>query len=115
MSHVVEQFIPIVILLVLAYAMKLFLDHRIRRKLIDKGVMDENIKNLYQVEKPGIHTSLKWGMVFTGVGFAFLVGQFLPEHYSEGVTISLALIMAGLALLVFYFIEANAKKGGGNL
>jgi hypothetical protein len=49
-------------------------------------------------------------MVLIAVGGAILVGQLAPYSISEEVTISAMLIMAGLALIVYYFIAGRMTK-----
>lgn len=108
MEYVFQYALPVALFMVTAYAIKILLEAKTRHKLIDKGMVDEKIKLLFP-KPPETHSaSLKWGMVLLGVGIAFLVGQFLPEDISEGVTVSTAIIMAGLGLLIFYAIRGKA-------
>jgi len=108
MENTFPFLLPVALLLVTAYVIKMMLEAKTRHKLIEKGMVDEKIKLLFP-KPPETHSaSLKWGMVLLGVGVAFLVGQFLPEHISEGVTVSAAIIMAGLGLLIFYAVKGRA-------
>jgi len=106
--------LPVALFLVVAYVIKAMLEAKTRHKLIEKGMVDENVKHLFQHPKDTRLSSLKWGMILVGVGIAFLVGQFLPEEISEGVTVSSAVILAGLALLIFYAVKSKVSAGGRN-
>ena len=80
-------------------------DNRLRHKLIEKGMVDENIRYLTAVSSSETApSSLKWGMVLIAVGAAVLIGQFVPYSFHEEATISAMFIMAGLALISYYFI-----------
>jgi len=114
MQYVFEYALPVALFMVTAYVIKIFLEAKTRHKLIDKGMVDEKIKLLFP-KPPETHSaSLKWGMVLLGVGIAFLVGQFLPEDISEGVTVSTAIIMAGLGLLIFYAVRGKVTTNDPN-
>jgi hypothetical protein len=88
-----------------AYVVKIILDNSTRKKLIDKGMVDENVKYLY-LDKPQsqILSALKWGMVAIGVGIAIFIGQMVQYDLREEVTIGCMLIFGGLALVIYYAI-----------
>ena len=72
---------------------------------------DEKVKYLYMNKlEAHVPSSLKWGMVLIAVGAAILIGQFVPYSYQEEATISGMFIMAGLALIVYYFIAGKIIK-----
>lgn len=84
---------------------KLLSDNKIRHKLIDKGMVDENIKYLYgRNEVYGVPSALKWGMVLIGVGLAFLIGQLVPIRYEGEVTVGCMFFFGGVGLVMYYFI-----------
>jgi len=88
--------------------LKILVDAKIRHKLIDKGMVDENIKYLYpERSELNVPASLKWGMVLVGIGLGFVIGQLVPSHMSDEVTVGSMFILAGLGLILYYFV---AKK-----
>jgi len=86
-----------------AYVVKIFLDNATRRRLIEKGMVDENVKYLY-LDKPSSQTlsALKWGMVAIGIGIAIFIGQMVQYDLREEVTIGCMFIFGGLALVIYY-------------
>ncbi|GAB4333186.1 MAG: hypothetical protein Kow0037_11390 [Calditrichia bacterium] len=99
-----EVLIPITIFLVFAYIIRIIMENRVRTKLIEKGLVDESIKHLFQAQqKSQPDSSLKWGLVLVGVGAAFAIGGFFREVISEEVTMGMAFVFAGIAYLVYYF------------
>ena len=106
--------IPISIFVVVGYVIKVLSDNRVRKSLIEKGVIDENVKYLYADKGPLQYlSSLKWGLVLIGIGLAFLFGQFFPSRISEEMTVGGMFLFAGLGFLIYYFV-AKEKLGQMN-
>lgn len=103
------EMVPIIIVPAIFFSfvamIKILSDNAVRRKLIDKGLIDENVKYLYSNRlESQAPASLKWGMVLIAVGAAILIGQFVPYSFQEEATISGMFIMAGVALIAYYFL-----------
>jgi len=96
---------------VVAFIVKIILEHQTRKKLIEKGMLDENVKYLY-ADRPEdrILPSLKWGMILIGVGIAFFIGQLVPPDLAEEVTIGGMFLFAGLGLILYYVIANRMVK-----
>ncbi len=100
--------VPIGIFMVLAYSVKILSDNRLRRLLIEKGQVNESVKYLFMDrEYKNVPSSLKWGMVLIGIGVAILVGQLVPHSLMEEVTVGGMFFLAGLGLVLFYFIASR--------
>ena len=101
--------VPLLALFIaIAVIVKIALDHRTRHKLIDKGMVDDNIKYLYREngETRALGT-LKWAMVLIGIGLAVIVGQLVPDHMMEEITAACMFLLAGIGLLVYYAIAVR--------
>ena len=76
--------------------------------MIDKGLKSDEIKSLYAARlwKISPLSSLKWGMIFIGIGLAVLLAGWLRATYmwDEGVYPGLIALFGGLGLLAFYLI-----------
>ena len=95
----------------IAVITKLGLDHRMRQKLIDKGMVDENIKHLYRENgETRALSSLKWALVLIGIGLAIGIGQIVPHHMVEEVTLAALFLLAGIGLLVYYVIASRVMR-----
>jgi len=113
MNH--EILIPVVIFGSITLIIKIILDHRVRQKLIDRNMLNENVKYL----KAGAPvesslSSLKWGMVLVSIGLAFLIGQLAPKELEEEVILGCMFILAGISLLAFYGLADRLQKKGQN-
>lgn len=96
------------------WAVYLLTRHRERTMMIEKGMQSEEIKAMYARRWFTVNplSTLKWGMLFVGVGLAALVGIWLRESYvmHDGVIPGLMAIFGGLALVLFYFIARNKDQ-----
>jgi hypothetical protein len=105
--------------LVVPVIIKLLSDNKTRRKLIEKGLVDEKVKYLF-LDKPKeyVSSSLKWGMVLIAIGLAVFAGQMAPRDLVEEVTIGAMFIFGGIALVLYYVIAgrmmSKSKEEGSN-
>jgi hypothetical protein len=108
MDKMWEMLPLIVMLLMVPVVIKLLSENKTRLKLIEKGLVDENIKYLFP-DKPKdyVGSSLKWGMVLIAVGLAVFAGQMVPRDLVEEVTIGCMLVFGGLALVIYYVIASK--------
>jgi hypothetical protein len=101
--------IPLIALFIaIAVIVKLALDHRTRQKLIDKGMVDENVKYLCRENRETRALgSLRWALVLIGIGLAVIIGQLVPERMMEEITAAGMFLLAGIGLLVYYLIASR--------
>lgn len=103
--------VPIGIFIAFAYTIKVLSDNRLRRLLIEKGQVNESVKYLFVgPSDKNVPSSLKWGMVLIGIGVAVLIGQVVPNHMMEEVTVGGMFLLAGLGLVVYYFLASRLIK-----
>ena len=76
-----------------------------RRQLIEKGtdisLLEPRRKN---------YSSLKWGMLFVGIGVGILLGKIFAAYTclgEEASFFSMICLFGGLALVIYHFIERN--------
>jgi hypothetical protein len=91
---------------------KVIVENRTRRMLIEKGMADEKVKFLFaDVPEQRRLSSLKWGFVLIGLGIALIIGQFLPYRDSDQVTFALMLLFAGTGFVLYAFMmQRHLKK-----
>ena len=96
---------------VVAYIVKIILDHQTRKKLIEKEMLDENVKYLY-ADRPErqVLSNLKWGMILIGIGIAVFAGQIAPPELQEEITIGGMFVLAGLGLVIYYLLANKLVK-----
>jgi hypothetical protein len=113
-----ENLVPVLILVVIGYfvlaLVKVVSESRLQNKLVEKGMVDEKIKSLFNphaVLEPA--SSLKWGLVMIAVGLAFIftfaIHEWVPAGIRGEITAGAVFFMAGLAMIVYYAI-ARAQE-----
>jgi hypothetical protein len=96
-----------------AFVIKVVSDNRIRRRIVESGQVDEKVKYLYFGSGKRLFdplSNVKWGMVLIAIGLALLLGQLFPYNITEEMTIGFMFLFAGLAFLIYYFIQ-KGKSG----
>ena len=108
MENSLEILIPLFIFLPVALIIKIISDNHIRRKLIEKGMVDENIKYLF-MKRYSFHpvSNLKWGFILIGLGLPMVLSQFLPSTFSDPGIFGLMFIFAGIGFVAYYLIAKN--------
>ena len=98
-----EVLIPISIFGSFALIIKIILDYRTKRLLIERGEMDARAKGFFaqDVEAQRL-SSLKWGLVLVGLGLALLLSYLNPDLFDDGGTFGLMLLFAGIGFLVYF-------------
>lgn len=110
--NTLAEVLPIFIIFPVIYLIvKASLEYATRKKLIEKGIVSEDIKHLF----PGTGemyypSSLKWGIVLLFVGIALVVMRALPYDIAGEIILGVALIAAGVGLLLYYFIATKKAK-----
>ena len=98
-----EELVPIALFAAIVYIIKTISDNRVRKLLIEKGKVDQDLAYLYQAEvRNRVPSSLKWGLVSIAIGVALL----LSSGWSEELKFATMFIFAGCALVLYYFIAS---------
>jgi hypothetical protein len=88
--------------------------HKERMTIIERGLKPEDMKALYDRGslRVSFGSSLKWGIIFVGIGLAILVGMWLRETYmvEGGVFPGLIALFGGIGLVVYYLIAGKKTQ-----
>ena len=105
-----EILIPIVLFICFVAVIKIISDNRVKKLLIEKGKVDENLKFLHYQTARNPLSSVKWGFVLIGIGLAFLLGQLFPYDVSDESIIGLMFLFAGIGFMIYYFMAKNQTQ-----
>ena len=98
-------------------SIKTIFDYRTRKHLIDKGLVNKNVKFLQGFES-GYLSSLKWGLVLLGIGGALIITKLADYDFEDEATFGAMFLAAGVGLVVYYFIALfqakNNPQNNGN-
>ena len=109
-----EVFVVGIIFFSVVAIVKIVSENRTRQRLIDKGLADESVRQIYgATTKMQSMSSLKWGMVLVGIGVALLVGQLFPHYVSSEITFGLMFLFAGIGFLIYYPMAKRFNNGNG--
>ena len=111
MNGIADAVAPIAVFGCFVWIIKIICDYKTRNKLIDKGLVDENVKFLYRGEgQSRALSNLKWGIVLIGIGVAAMISYWFPRNFSEEGTIGLMFLFAGFGFLTYYFVSISKGR-----
>lgn len=103
-------FIPMVLFVCIAYAVKVIVDARVRRRMVETNGSEELVKTLMESDEQTRRVSaLKWGMVLTSIGIAFFIQQMTKLSEDDPATYGLLFVAAGVGLLGYHFVAGKKQ------
>ncbi len=100
-----EDLVPLTFFIIVFLIVKLVYDYKLRRLALEKGLVDQNLKFLFEDRFEGrVPAALKWGFVLVGIGLAIVIGRMFPYEMVEQVTVGCIFLFAGLGLVLYYFV-----------
>ncbi|MBX7124756.1 MAG: hypothetical protein K1X47_03620 [Cyclobacteriaceae bacterium] len=92
---------------------KTYSDYIIKRKLIEKGLLNDDARALIQGEAPANrYSSLKWGLILFAAGLALILMEFIPVAPDSPLPYGLFAMLISAAFLVYYFIVKSKEQTG---
>ena len=111
LTHVVGTLIAVFLITTFILSLiKLYFDHRIKNRMIDKGVSENVVSQLLQPDKKdNSNIAIKWFIIFAGVGVGLtLINVFQPFGIHSLAIMSFC-IAAGF-LGYYYFTKRSGKQ-----
>ncbi|MCX6287881.1 MAG: hypothetical protein NTY96_12280 [Bacteroidetes bacterium] len=103
-----EVIVPVTVFATIFGIVYIVLRHKERLSLIKNGGNASNLET-----KGNILGSLKWGMIFIGIGLGIIAGKIIASSTTmeeEAAFFSMICLLGGVALMIYY-IMANRFKG----
>lgn len=102
-------FIPITLFICIVAAIKIIIDGRMRRRLVETNGSEDLVKAMLLADEQNRRFgALKWGMVLTLVGGAFFAQQLLKLGSQDPATYGLLFVASGFGLLGYHFMAGKA-------
>lgn len=103
---------PVFVVFPVMYLMlRVILDHYTRKRLIDKGLVGNEVKIFFQNgSERFLPSSLKWGIVLTFLGVALVIMRLISDYIPAEIGIGVMLVAAGFGLLLYYFLANQRRK-----
>lgn len=103
-------FIPMVLFVCITYSIKILVDSRLRRRMVETNGSEELVKTLMEADEQNRRVSaLKWGMVLTSIGVAFFIQQVTNLNENDPATYGLLFVATGVGLLGYHFVAGKAR------
>ena len=103
-----EVLIVGIVFLSMLALVKMIVDYATRKKLIEKGLVDEKVKYLFgNMGENNFLSNIKWGIVLLSIGIAFFWRQFMDFRVEGETVIGLMFILMGIGFFVYYFIAKS--------
>jgi uncharacterized protein DUF6249 len=101
-----EILIPITLFICIVYAIKVVVDARLRKQMMDSNGAQDMVRSLLETEQASRrHASLRWGITLVALAIAFgLIEAFGWDEVTPGV-IALLAGATGLGNLVYYVVS----------
>ena len=97
--------IPIVLFICITYAIKVFVDSRVRLRMVSSGVTGEMVTSILREEELRRRlSSLRWGIVLVALAIAFGVIQGAGWTELNAGIIALLAAATGIGNLVFFAV-----------
>ncbi len=112
-----EVLIPITIFGCAVLIVKIVTDYKLRKQLVEKGEVSENVKYLFSgySDKVKMRSNLKWGLILVGIGVAMLLKQISPFYISDESILGLVFLFGGIGFLAYFYVaskDSNNSNAG---
>lgn len=110
----IEALEPLIVFIGISILVKVIFDAIIRIKLINKSLVDENVKYLFAGYSQNRKvTDIKWGMVLLGIGASIMIYEF--SHISEEMLFGLMFLFAGIAFITYNLFAKKNNDSDKNI
>jgi len=87
---------------------KFLTEYFTRRRLIDKGLVDEKVKYLFaDAGMTHLLSNIKWGIILIAIGLALFWKELSPYRVEDETIWGLMFLLGGIGFLAYYFIAKN--------
>jgi hypothetical protein len=110
-----EIIVPIIVFAMVFGIVYISLRHKERMTLIKNQINASSLET-----KGNILGSLKWGMIFIGIGLGIIVGKIIASNINieeEAAFFSMICLFGGIALMLYYLVARrfeNRDQSGSN-
>ncbi len=110
MFDIIAILIPIVLAVCLVATIRIITNARVQRRLAETHASEELVQALMRSDAAARRiTSLKWGLVLTCLGAAFVLIDVLDLDAADPTSYGLLFIATGVGLLAHYVSSARKK------
>jgi hypothetical protein len=105
-----EVLIPIVLFVCVVMAIKIVVEARLRKRMVESHVSEDLVKSMLLADEQSRRLSaLKWGLVLTSVGLSFGLISALHLDSNNPGSFGLLIGAAGVGMLAYHFIANRVR------
>lgn len=113
--NIYEILMPIAVIGTFSFGVYLFTktlaDYNLRKKMVDKGYVNEENKHLLAKHNDdNKYSSLKWGLLVLSAGIGLVIIDYLPRKHDSVLPFGIFAICVSLGFLIYFLIIKNLTK-----
>ena len=113
--HFIDAFVPAMVLGTLGASLyffaKVFTDFLLKRKMIDKGFVNEDAQAIFKnYQNINRFASLKWGLLFLSGGIALIIIHAMDVSPETPLPYGIFTVALSIGFLVYYFFVKKEMK-----
>ena len=110
MYDLIAIMIPIVLAVCIVLAIRIVVDARLRRHIVDAGADETLVKAIFSTDVDARRRrSLQWGVVMLAVGLGFAAMWWLRLDAENPLSYALLFVAGGLGMLLFRGLDPPAR------
>jgi hypothetical protein len=103
-----EVFQMLIVFGAIVLSIKYIIEYALRKRLIDKGLVDEKVKYLFADSGvTQLLSNIKWGFLLVAIGIALLWREFADFDVEDSTVFGVMFLLMGIGFLVYYFIAKS--------
>ncbi|MEM9327683.1 MAG: DUF6249 domain-containing protein [Bacteroidota bacterium] len=115
MDDMFEFLLPIGVLgtigLTIGYLIKTMTDYRLKKKLIEKGLISQEAGSLFQSHKSeNKYASLKWGLIILCGGIGLIIINYIEYYRDSPLPFGVLAVSIASGFLIYYFMVKRSME-----
>ena len=83
---------------------KTMTDYILKKKMIEKGFVNDDTQAIFKNTENYKYSSLKWGLIILFAGLSLIVMEFVPTSPESPLPYGLFAVSVSIGFLIYYFI-----------
>ncbi len=115
MDNMFEFLLPIGVLATIGasigYLVKTMTDYRLKKKLIEKGLVSEDASSLVQeTKRENKYSSLKWGLIILCGGIGMIIINFIDYYRDSPLPFGVLAVSIATGFLLYYYLVKRMEN-----
>ena len=83
---------------------KAMTDYILKKKMIEKGFVNDDTQAIFKNNENYKYSSLKWGLIVLAAGLSLILMEFIPTSPESPLPYGLFAVFVSIGFLIYYFI-----------